>query len=121
MTDKRINKVSELKGAHLDQWVARALGVTGKNVMRSALFGNGRGHKQEWYEIEYPAYSTLWADGGPIIEREFIQVVPWFVPGPYNWSGYLQPPHEIEQFGETPLIAAMRAFVASKFGDEVSE
>lgn len=64
-----------------------------------------------------PMFSTNWAQGGPIIEREEIYLNPnngndlWFaettIDGPRG------------EYGPTPLIAAMRCFVASKLGDEV--
>lgn len=65
-----------------------------------------------------PAYSTEWAQGGPIIGREKFDV---------QWQGnehcrvaydWLDEPY-CEGFGPTPLIAAMRCFVASKLGDEI--
>lgn len=56
---------------------------------------------------------TLWSQGGPIIEREKI-TMEWTGE---NWMGYIW--HDKEFFGPTPLIAAMRCFVASKLGDEV--
>lgn len=78
--------------------------------------------------IQYPAYagalpipnpSTNWAQGGPIIEREFIQLntilnietgaVSWFANMPPGFVGR----------GPTPLIAAMRCYVASKLGDDI--
>ena len=49
-------------------------------------------------------YSTNWGHGGPIIEREGIEICP-------IGNG--------EFYGDTPLIAAMRCYVASKLGDEV--
>ena len=62
--------------------------------------------------------STDWAQGGPLIEREKINVEfsetdtsdePWAA-----WR------HNIRfRFGPTSLIAAMRCYVASKLGDEV--
>jgi len=62
--------------------------------------------------------STDWAHGGPIIEREKINVsssatAPWMA---WFYDG-------VEMIwltdGPTPLIAAMRCYVASKLGDEV--
>lgn len=69
-------------------------------------------------------YSTDWSKGGPIIEREEIGIrrnAPcstgreWEAFGSitakgagYRWG-----------YGRTPLIAAMRCFVASKLGEEV--
>lgn len=65
-----------------------------------------------------PAYSTDWAQGGSIIEREGISTwvfddVTWKAQNPFA-SG-------VDQVfeGPTPLIAAMRCFIASKLGDEV--
>ena len=62
--------------------------------------------------------STDWAQGGPIIEREGISIwvfddVTWKAENPFA-SG-------VDQVfeAETPLIAAMRCYVASKLGDEV--
>lgn len=64
------------------------------------------------------APSTSWHHGGPIIERELINVslsstAPWMA---WFYDG-------IEMVGltdgPTPLIAAMRCYVASKLGDEV--
>lgn len=69
--------------------------------------------------------SVLWEEGGPIIERECIAVEPaegggWMAAAILGWD------HETGVAcadtwlpGETPLLAAMRAFVWSRFGDEV--
>ena len=63
------------------------------------------------------SYSRHWDQGGPIIEREKIGLSwdetwgachPRIRPKSKRWSG-----------GPTPLIAAMRCYVASKLGDEV--
>lgn len=64
------------------------------------------------------AYSTDWQFGGPIIEREDIALRPqarsegWFAHKVWGEQG--------EYTGPTPLIAAMRCYVASKLGDEVT-
>jgi hypothetical protein len=60
--------------------------------------------------------SIAWDHGGPIIEREKIEVRPGSTDG--LWFGSI---HDVYMFmeGPTPLIAAMRCFVASKFGEEV--
>lgn len=59
--------------------------------------------------------STDWAQGGPIIEREEIELVP---KGMY-WDAYADEDFHVPHSGPTPLIAAMRCYVASKLGDEV--
>ena len=67
-------------------------------------------------------YSTDWAQGGPIIEREQITLSlihydaadinkTYWVAGKFrSW---------LRMEADTPLIAAMRCYVASKLGDEV--
>lgn len=122
-------KVSELKGTDLDRAVATALGVAGTKVMRSAITGPSLTHKTEWYEIDYPAYSTVWAVGGPLIQQHRIAVSPfedgfaamlWDNNG--RGSDYIDAyVYEWDQQGPTPLIAAMRALVVSKFGEELPE
>jgi len=59
--------------------------------------------------------STDWAQGGPIIEREMIELVPQT---PALWDAMYKTQH-IPNDGPTPLIAAMRCYVASVLGDEV--
>ena len=68
------------------------------------------------------APSTSWAQGGPIIERiKGFQFKQWLESHPescceahiHNYEG------DWIQFGPTPLIAAMRCYVASKLGDTV--
>ena len=69
-------------------------------------------------------YSEDWAQGGPVIERERIFLVPSFIEGDpasvwgaEKYDRYQRP----AWFGDgpTPLIAAMRCYVASKLGEEV--
>ncbi len=66
-------------------------------------------------------YSTDWAQGGPIIEREEIALEP-MTHDKYG-DGWLatrvEGPAICMEFGPTMLIAAMRCFVASRLGDEV--
>ena len=71
-------------------------------------------------------YSTDWTHGGPIIEREAISIAAdtagmfdtfvWFA----SVDDILVDAEDaIGVRGPTPLIAAMRCYVASKLGDEV--
>lgn len=66
--------------------------------------------------------SEAWEQGGPIIEREWLDVTPWPNESREDMRWHCQQ-HNYEgdwiQFGPTPLIAAMRCYVASKLGDEV--
>jgi Protein of unknown function (DUF2591) len=61
-----------------------------------------------------------WAQGGPIIERENITLRLWdngYEPTAYMPLGSKE--HSLWYQGPTPLIAAMRCYVASKLGDEI--
>lgn len=94
-------KTSELTGAALD-W---AVAVCEHNV----------GWEPEGEDRDY--YSTDWSQGGPIIEREGINVwvfddVTWKAENPFVGVDCVYE-------GDTPLIAAMRCYVASKLGDTV--
>jgi len=62
-----------------------------------------------------PRFSTDWAQGGPIIEREKLSVV---IQRADAWHASC-PRYVNHGYGPTPLVAAMRCFVASKLGDEV--
>ena len=68
-----------------------------------------------------PMFSTDWLQGGPIIERERISV--WFERHDDVDSGLLiwfaQDGYAPAMQGPTPLIAAMRCYVAGMLGEEV--
>jgi len=81
-------------------------------------FDEDTGEKLSLDDWEVPEFSPSinWAQGGPIIEREMIEL------GMYGdqWRAVMHLESEsIYQDGSTPLIAAMRCYVASKLGDEV--
>lgn len=73
-------------------------------------------------------YTTDWAHGGPIIERERITVSALYAqknpPSPEydhgEWGAYIPCGVNSEGSGQgpTPLIAAMRCYVMSKLGEE---
>jgi hypothetical protein len=67
--------------------------------------------------------STNWSQGGPIIERESIGLIETEV-GSGEWEAckWLSADKHIPliKSGPTPLIAAMRCYVASRLGDEVN-
>lgn len=118
-------KTSELIGAALDWAVLKANGqdFTGFDLR---------------YIDVYP-YSTEWAQGGSIIEREGIGILfdsgsacrkpSWFATPDdqcktSNYEGETFDPafmvgEAVGTYGPTPLIAAMRCYVASKLGDAV--
>ena len=58
--------------------------------------------------------STDWSQGGPIIDREKLDM---YYQHDLQWVA--APQRGIEYIGPTPLIAAMRCYVASKIGDTV--
>ena len=62
-----------------------------------------------WWEDYSP--STNWAQGGAIIEREGLTITHQ----QNQWAA--QTDDDLFAFGLTPLIAAMRCYVASKQGD----
>ena len=99
-------KTSELTGDALDWAVTQARLAYPDNVFTQ-------------YRNECN-YSTDWSQGGPIIEREEITVC-WqgatWVGSKFNVRATDE--YEFHQTGPTPLIAAMRCYVASKLGDEV--
>jgi hypothetical protein len=101
-------KVAELEGgAELDAWVVRALGGSALVDSLDALSLTRR-------VLIDP--STNWAYGGPIIERERIDIS--HLSGHESWLAKA-PGATKSEIGDTPLIAAMRAFVASVYGEEV--
>jgi hypothetical protein len=72
---------------------------------------------------ELRPYCTEWLHGGPIIEREKISIADTTMRGDMNFA-WVAKTHVgeglcVSMYGPTPLIAAMRCYVASKLGDEV--
>ena len=69
-------------------------------------------------------FSTNWSQGGPIIERERIQTTPRGETTDL-WEAivfdniFMDDGSDCFQTGPTPLIAAMRCYVASRLGDKV--
>lgn len=107
-----MKRVRELEGVELDYWVARAAG-------HSAIIVFGVIHVSAQQVPFSP--SSEWGHGGPIIERERISVMRYSrFPGDLAWGASASPDAEA-MTGDTILIAAMRCYVASKFGDEVED
>jgi pimeloyl-ACP methyl ester carboxylesterase len=61
-------------------------------------------------------WATDWAQGGPLIDRERISVASI---DPHWQASMPSTIYQGEQDGPTPLIAAMRCYVASKLGDTI--
>lgn len=104
-------KTNGLTGAALDWAVAKCEGI-GLGPRGSVVYYH-EGEPAMWQP------STDWAQGGPIIEREKISVSPEYLPC-NGWVADTKIVGEkTHQHGPTPLIAAMRCYVASKLGDTV--
>jgi hypothetical protein len=94
-------KTSELTGAALDWAVSMAENWAGA-------------------DFEVKPYSTDWAQGGPIIDREIDQLTRARLSiSAVEWEAVAQGDDQCTATGPTPLIAAMRCYVASKLGDEI--
>ena len=104
-------KTSELAGSALDWAVMKC-----EYPNNSVAFFNELRALHPLHASFY--YSTNWAQGGPIIERERICPCPSASAAGSPWSVTDLSGH-VTRFGPTPLIAAMRVYVASKLGDEV--
>lgn len=129
-------KTADLEGARLDYWVAKAQGLAVAIEYQvtcprrlTAVWIEQDGKRID-YQADHYSPSTNWAQAGPIIEAEKIDLIHY---GEDGYKGGLWEAvrrihtHYIDQRpgdatgGPTPLIAAMRAFVAAKFGDEIAE
>jgi hypothetical protein len=130
-------KTSELSGAALDWAVATASGAKAKFSPYGWSLGTPR-EKIVGYHVyldppEHDEFGPIqfnpsheWSQGGPIIERENIGV--WFsnrgwLAADREWllcdvDDLLDSQPDAMQ-GPTPLVAAMRCYVASKLGDEI--
>lgn len=98
-------KTNELKGVQLDWAVSKCEGFLCDYEDRDALV----------------SYSTDWSESGPIIEREGIHLTTRA--GMYKQTGEWSAQHgwagDVGFHGPTPLIAAMRCYVANKLGSEI--
>tara|TARA_R110002126_G_scaffold15170_1_gene62431 strand:- start:518 stop:826 length:309 start_codon:yes stop_codon:yes gene_type:complete len=94
-------KTSELTGAALDWAVAKCEGID--YVEGDVRFRGAYARK----------YSTDWAQGGLIIERERLSL---YLQGPNCWEAT---DGDFVFEDSAPLVAAMRCYVASKLGGDI--
>lgn len=115
MKTKKV-KVVELTGAALDWTVANIEVKRRLDIGLIGVISDGK-----WQEHDKYGYSTDWALAGPIIEREAINLTTNH--GSCGmWGAYYDLPSSDTHFppsGTTPLIAAMRCYVAHEMGEEV--
>ena len=117
-------KTSELNGPALDWAVAKCEGHEWRNAEICPQYSPAG--TRSWCHWRP---STDWSQGGPITERENISIDrpvkqrgcavigfhDWHAMHPKNYGGLIR----FSGSGSSPLIAAMRCYVASKLGDEV--
>lgn len=125
-------KVSELTGAALDWAVSIAEGFKPNQLYVSkyphspasiyTVTFDDDGNPEGYMTGPNRLYSQKWEAGGPIIEREKISLIMQASLGTH-WTASRPSSSPIGfktiQEGATPLIAAMRCYVASKLGDAV--
>ena len=115
-------KTSELTGLALRWAVCVAEGNSPVlNPFRFGSISYGMFESELGYAIK--SYDTDWSQVGPIIEREGVELNHNVIK-PIVWCAWVKT-WNTNYFktkgmtGPTPLIAAMRCYVASKLGDEV--
>ena len=116
-------KTKTLSGIALDWLVAKCEGKVEQGVYGNPeLLESGLHLHYCDVLLSHPySPSTDWAEGGPIVQRERMEVMPcmdvlvekWIASHCFRQSKWSQ------ECGPTPLIAVMRAFCCSKLGDEV--
>jgi hypothetical protein len=121
-------RVWEFRGAQLDLLVAQASGMQDARIVDGVcmIAGSRGGQTPSSSWIRYRP-SMSWDDGGPILERESISV--WRYPNLDSWHAcmdfdFVRDEGLKAQYysqGPTPLIAAMRCFVASKLWEDAQE
>ena len=123
-------KVSEATPTQLDWLVAETLGVTtyvGWNHTNTGpcLYSDEPSGPEAW------SPSTDWSKGGPIIEREKIELIPLWLGSSfegyaashklsikYDDAGEFIYGSDCKQYSLSPLISAMRCYAISKLGSE---
>ena len=104
-------KTIDLTGAALDWAVAHCEGVVNGDALDTGFILEG-GYTP----------STDWTQGGPIIEREWLDVTPWPNESDEDirWQCNQHDVTDCCSYGPTPLIAAMRCYVVAKWNDVVT-
>ena len=111
-------KTKDLIGIQLDWAVAKCEGVeyhAEDYLQNGTLYVFIGGLRKDQM---LPMYSSAWEFGGPLIEREKMYLNFGVLGGP--WEAVVPSrTFTLVSYGETALVAAMRAFVLSRLGPEV--
>ncbi|MBS1142923.1 MAG: hypothetical protein H6R14_329 [Proteobacteria bacterium] len=106
-------RVTSLDGALLDFWVAKSENLK----LLPGIPEEGNSHEMRsghWHPSTYHP-STDWSQGGEIVSNEWYAIEDALI----AWFGHSWP--FIKAITESPLKWFMRAYVKTKFGDEVEE
>lgn len=119
-------KTSELSGAELALWVAKAEGhiISGNCSSRwvNDQHGNLLGYLGSDYVPPLFAPHKDWSQGGPLIEKHKISIVPASsLRYCGQWEASIRVDSSDAVYAPTPLIAAMRSLVAFFYGNEVPD
>ena len=106
-------KTSELTGIALDWAVAKCENSDTSIEHFIAM------HSHYAYVHDTFDYSTDWAQGGPLIQRERMEVMPCMDGITWEVRRFISECELFVAYGSTPLIAAMRCFCCSELGDVV--
>ena len=116
-------KTKTLSGIALDWAVAKCEGGIEQGVYGTPVLMESGLHLHYCDVLLSHPYSpsTDWAEGGLLIQRERMKVMPCMDVLVEKWiaSHCLRQSKWSQECGPTPLIAAMRCYVSSKLGDEV--
>lgn len=113
--------VKDLQGPALDWAVAQCEGYAEHIYVRSSVIVKDVNGKCTGIQVPinrgyvWFAPSTDWAQGGPIMEREWVSV---YQVGKNLWKADIAGTHNSGP-SHTPLIAAMRCYLQAKLGPEV--
>lgn len=115
-------KTAELEGKILDYYVALAVGHVWRRKWNpeNENYASWQSYENGWGNPT-PPYSSDWAAGGPVIEKEQITIRPDFQGGAVGLFHNEQFSGWEELDGPTMLVAAMRAIVVKHFGYDVPD
>lgn len=115
-------KVSELEDAELDYWVAKAIGKEVESEDGGKTWFSYHDAENLALAIkEYWEPSSDWSQLGPLIEEYEIDLEAPRLREDYWSANTGEGDFGGMGDGETPLIAACRAIVASKYGETVDD